>query len=331
MFYFKSGRTLFAAIILFAMVGLQPAHSLTVSEKAKIKRGQTLDLMVFLDIPLKNFKSEELDKDYAEIKKKFRASLTYYYEVNYLESYRGFLETLEMLEKLYEKISLNYIDRTTQILQNAAETIVGVEIEFHKRANKNTLFGRDRIAPKEKQMYDPKEFHFTYTKRDIASNLEMGYNILTDAKMIRQRAMDVDKFLEEDKELDPDTRLKRVEYYRGVINLCRQAKQNAIQAFRLINKHEVYKVQEQFKNNFYAKEYNLDPVFDPRIPNQYKVDASDALNRLHSEEERIKLNNDNIIGQTPERANPGGNQAAEEPEKAAEEPAPAVAEPDPQG
>jgi hypothetical protein len=287
--------------------------------------------MVFLEVPLKNFQTPELEKEYDEIKAKFRASLTYYYEVNYLESYRGFLETLVMLEKIYEKLSLQYVDRTNQMLQNAAQTIVNVEIEYHKRAIKNTLFDRDRLAPKEKQMYDPEDFHFTYTKRDISSNLEMGYNILTEAKEIRQRAMDVDKFLEEDKEMDPNTRLRRVEMYRAVITRCRQSKQNAIQAFRLIKKHDIYKVQEQFKNNYYAKEYNLDPVFDPRIPDQYKVDASDSLNRLHAEEIRIKLNNANIIGQTPEIANPGGTKQNEAPAAAEEDPAPAAADPAPAG
>jgi len=327
MSFIKKGSLRFFAQILLLLFVAQPASSLTVSEKAKIKRGQTLDLMVFLEVPLKNFQTPEFEKEYAEIKAKFRASLTYYYEVNYLESYRGFLETLVLLEKLYEKLSLQYIDRTNQMLQNAAQTIVNVEIEFHKRAIKNTLFDRDRLAPKEKQMYDPTEFHFTYTKRDISSNLEMGYNILTEAKEIRQMAMDVDKFLEEDKEMDPNTRLRRVEMYRAVISRCRQSKQNAVQAFRLINKHEVYKVQDQFKNNYYAKEYNLDPVFDPRIPDQYKVDASDSLNRLHSEEIRIKLNNENIVGQTPEIANPGGNKQNEAPAAAEEEPAPAAADP----
>lgn len=331
MSFIKKGSLRFFAQILLLLFVAQPASSLTVSEKAKIKRGQTLDLMVFLEVPLKNFQTPELEKEYAEIKAKFRASLTYYYEVNYLESYRGFLETLVLLEKLYEKLSLQYIDRTNQMLQKAAQTIVSVEIEFHKRAIKNTLFDRDRLAPKEKQMYDPTEFHFTYTKRDISSNLEMGYNILTEAKEIRQMAMDVDKFLEEDKEMDPNTRLRRVEMYRAVINRCRQSKQNAVQAFRLINKHEVYKVQDQFKNNYYAKEYNLDPVFDPRIPDQYKVDASDSLNRLHSEEIRIKLNNENIVGQTPEIANPGGNKQNEAPAAAEEEPAPAAADPAPAG
>lgn len=331
MSFIKKGSLRFFAQILLLLFVAQPASSLTVSEKAKIKRGQTLDLMVFLEVPLKNFQTPELEKEYAEIKAKFRASLTYYYEVNYLESYRGFLETLVMLEKLYEKLSLQYVDRTNQMLQKAAQTIVQVEIEFHKKAIKNTLFDRDRLAPKEKQMYDPTEFHFTYTKRDIASNLEMGYNILTEAKEIRQMAMDVDKFLEEDKEMDPNTRLRRVEMYRAVINRCRQSKQNAVQAFRLINKHEVYKVQDQFKNNYYAKEYNLDPVFDPRIPDQYKVDASDSLNRLHSEEIRIKLNNENIVGQTPEMANPGGNKQNEAPAAAEEEPAPAAADPAPAG
>ena len=62
-----------------------------------------------------------------------------------------------MLEKLYEKLSLQYVDRTNQMLQKAAQTIVSVEIEFHKKAIK-TLFDRDRLAPKEKQMYDPTEF-----------------------------------------------------------------------------------------------------------------------------------------------------------------------------
>ena len=145
----KGSLRLFAQILLLLFVA-QPASSLTVSEKAKIKRGQTLDLMVFLEVPLKNFQTPELEKDYAEIKAKFRASLTYYYEVNYLESYRGFLETLVMLEKLYEKLSLQYVDRTNQMLQKAAQTIVSVEIEFHKKAIKNTLFDRDRLAPKEK-------------------------------------------------------------------------------------------------------------------------------------------------------------------------------------
>ncbi|MCS6972599.1 MAG: hypothetical protein NZL89_06195, partial [Leptospiraceae bacterium] len=122
------------ALLLFALAGGLYAEN--VAEKAKYKRAEALEQIVYLDVPLRNFGAEkpELAKQYEEVKQKYAVALSFFFEDNFVEAYKLFLELQNSLEKLYEQVSLFYIDRTNFILQQAVKEATEIEIRFNKKA-----------------------------------------------------------------------------------------------------------------------------------------------------------------------------------------------------
>lgn len=307
-------------IIFLSTFFAHSIFSVAVSEKAKYKRAESMNQLLFLDVPVKNFGTEENKKEYNDLRKQYSVALAFYFEENYVESYRGFLDFQKKIEKLYEKMSASYIDRTAILLQAALEGksvseqqsegsddknekpindpkgAVEVEFEYNKRQNIVKRFLRNRESPKEKPLYDTKEFYYAVDKQKILNNLQEGYRLLGLSKRRRQEAMDLEKWLENDKPMDPRMRKMRIEEYRVAIESCRQAKLNAVRAFQLLRRHDIYKVQVAHAENYYAVEKKLDPVFDFRVPAEFRIDFNDSYNRIHKDEMKYKLNNENING-----------------------------------
>ena len=72
----------------------------------------------------------EEKKTYIEIKQQYTKALTFYFEDDFLNAYRNFLEIQVSLEKLFEGLSLNYINRTAQLLQDAAQVVVDITYQI---------------------------------------------------------------------------------------------------------------------------------------------------------------------------------------------------------
>lgn len=277
------------------------------SEKAKYKRAETLDGIIFLEVPMKNFGNQkgELKSKYEDIKKKYGVALGFYFEENFVEAYRLFLEVQSELEKLYEDVSLSYIDRTAQILQMAGKEASEVEVTFHrknywvKKVSKDVEITKDPETMKKRRLYNPQEHHFIFDKKAISDNLAKGYSLLGEAKLFRQQAVDLEKWLETRKDaktkkeevpsVPPTMKKARLEAYMKVIAHCRQAKINAIRVLQLSRIYNNYMVQKDLRDNVHANEKRLDPVFDSSIPDQFKLDATDAQNKIYDSELRIKV------------------------------------------
>ena len=260
-----------------------------VSLKAYRLRLQNMEHLIFLEVPLKNFGTDELKSMYQEAKENYSKALAFYFEKRFLKAYRKFVEVHKQVEKILELLSLSYLERTQEMLQEVGNRLVDIVIEYDKNSGKVRRIRKNREAPKEKPLYDPKEVHLYYDRDHIARTVENGYAFLGEAHRVRQKAFIFEKFLEEHQKLNDRMREERIQAFKISIRLCREAKKNAIQAFQLLNKNDIYTVQIQYKDNPYMKEYKLDPVFDPRIPDKYKVDANDALNRIHEDEVRYKI------------------------------------------
>ncbi len=298
----------FKALIILSLIFSGYLFAESIIEKAKKKRIENLQYLLTLDVPLRNFGTqefghEELTKQRDIIKVKYASALSFYFEQNYLEAYRGFLEVQKDVEKLYEELSLMYIDRTSEILKKAGEKVVDVEMVYSKGTGIVNDFVEDIQPAREKQLLTDEQikqkkaknklFHFTYDKRDILKNLQLGYEYLGEAKRVRQEALNLEKWIEAKKEIDPGMRQKRIESYMAVISLCRRGKLNGIHVFQLLNRNEIYSIQgdtykkeDKFNPNFYVFENDLDPVFDPRIPPEFILDTNDSLNRVHSIEQK---------------------------------------------
>lgn len=303
-----------SAVLISAVlcpIGMLSAEA--VSEKAKYKRAEALDGIIFLEVPMKNFggQKEALKTSYEEIKKKYGVALGFYFEENFVEAYRLFLEVQTELEKLYEDVSLSYIDRTAQILQMAGKEASEVEVTFNrknywvKKVSKDVEITKDPEVMKKRRLYDPQEHHFIFDKKAISDNLAKGYSMLGEAKLFRQQAVDLEKWLETRKDtktkkeevpaVPPSMKKARLEAYMKVISHCRQAKVNAIRVLQLSRIYNNYTVQKDLKDNIHANEKNLDPVFDSSIPEQFRIDATDSQNKIFDSELRIKVKGESPV------------------------------------
>lgn len=308
----KTLKTVALSLILLFTAGLlSPVSGEAVSMKAKDKRYELLTYMLNLEVAMANFGTEDQKETYEDIKKDYSIGLAFFFEENYLTAYETFLTAQSKMEKLYEEVTMDYLTRTEKLLQAAAEEVVELELKYTKGSETVERFLRDREAPKEKVAYDPKDFHKVYDKRAILNNLQKGYEMLGEAKRVRQRAIDYEKFQEEGKDITPRIKKTRLDHYMATIDLARQAKVNAIHVFQLKNRNEIYKVQKKYDDNFFMVEKDLDPVFDTRIPEEFVIDANDALERVHEEEVNIKLKMQTIEGESEDQNNENNEEGAE--------------------
>ena len=278
---------LFISIISFVFTSTLLADD--IAEKAKRMKSYNFNYLLFLDIPLKNFATEDQKKIYSDLKAGYAQGMAYYYERKYLESYKAFVVVLESAEKLYEQFSLDYINRTSEMLQKSTLALVDVGIKYHRDADKITKMLTNIEPPYEKPQYDPQEFHYTYDKHIMARNMDRAYLYVGYATELRKRGITIENVLEKDRVISPEMRLVRVDQYKKAIELCRQAKINAIYIYQLINTNKMLELK-QYENNPYLLEKRLDPIFDKRIPDEYVVDANDSLNRSHQDEIDIRIN-----------------------------------------
>ena len=298
--------TAIAAILL----GIGSLSAINVAEKAKYKRAEALEQLVYLEVPLKNFGAEkpELAQQYADVKQKYTVALSFFFEDNFVESYKLFLEVQNSIEKLYEQVSLFYIDRTNTVLQQAVKEATEIEMRYNRKAPFATqTIGKKREAgvriaqdkketQLEKRLYDPKDIHYLYDKKAIMDNIDVAYMQLGQAKVARQKALDLEKWLEKGKQMPATMKKSRIESYKGVIELCRHAKVNGIYVMQLNRIYDNYELQTKFKDNYFMKEKRLDPVFDFAIPDEFAKDASDSRNAMHDNNERIM-----VKGEDPEK------------------------------
>ncbi len=278
---------IFLLITIFFIAG-NSLYSESVIDKAKKQRVKNLYYLIFLNTPVANFGNADQKKEYEELKFQYGRALSLYFENNFLGAYRGFANILETIEEIYERTSLDYIDRTNEMLQEAISSLVEIDVKYHRSSTIIDRMLTNIEPPHEKAFYDPKEFHFTYDKRAMIGNMDNAYQLIQYAKQLRKKAIDLDKYLEEGKQISSSSRLRKVDNYQRAIELCRQAKRNALAVYQLINRHKIVE-SSRHEGNPYLRERKLDPVFDTRIPEKYIVDANDALNRVHSDEISLKI------------------------------------------
>jgi len=266
------------------------------SQKAQEKLTQNQKYIVAIAVAIENFGTDEQKQEYQELKNDYMAGLAYYFEGRYVESYRENLKAQQKIEKLYEKVSLDYIERASEMLQGTLKQFVELRVEYDKEGELARRFLKNRRSPKEKVSYDPKKYHLLYDQYSVYGNVKMGFHRLGDARRVRQDALDLEMFFEAGKEIDPRIHAIRIESYLAAIELSRDAKMNVVRVYQLLNRNDIYSVQTEHKDNPFAVERKLDPIFDSRIPDEYKKDANDALKYIHADEIRVKLEKE---GYTP--------------------------------
>lgn len=260
---------------------------------------------------------------YKELKRLYQEGLLYFFEGNHVNSYRRFLEAQLGMEILLEEISQTYVERTEEILKTALEkknpsnpqdrALVDIAVEYGTGSYARADIKENREAPFFRRMYNPREYHYVTSKYVIEKNMELGYHFLGEAKETRNNALKIEKHLEKHQKLQPVHRKFRIEQYLAAINLCRDARANAINIFKLKYPYDNYFIQrsdaksEELRNEYgeitpaevvsiegitydftqnplVRLDARMSPVFDKRIPDEYRRDAVDVLGRVFDDE-----------------------------------------------
>lgn len=255
---------------------------------------------------------------YNDIKRLFQEGVMLYHEGRYPNSYRRFLEAQLNMENLLEELSQHYIETTDEILKASIEKkindedyanpddkkydkdIVDISVEYGKGSHTLRLHGEDREAPIVGRSYAPREFHYRTNKSQIEASVETGYKMLGLAKDARLKALKIERSLEKHQKLQPEHRKYRIERYFEVIARCRDARLAAMNIFRLKYPYENEYLQKDEKvtlvgvtNNYRLNPFteiaHPHPIFDRRIPANFRRDAVDIDGRVFIDEVNAKI------------------------------------------
>ena len=256
---------------------------------AKQMRTRYMNAIIFLEPVVRNFGQADQQKAYETAKFQYGRGLIHFFEDDFSQSYNAFLKAQESLEKMLEKISLEYIDRTELILQEVLQTVVDVNVRYHRGSGVVERILTDIEPPDEKPLYNQKEFHFVYNRKEMTANVDRAYYRLRHARRLRRSAINLVSDLPEGRPIPFRYRERRIKDYKKVIEICREAKKNAIRVHQYINENKGYGAEPSYRENYSFIEKRHDPVFDTRIPERYVVDLNDALGRIHSNEVDYKV------------------------------------------
>lgn len=297
------------AAVFFAVLMLASAvKAVSLAELAQDLRQDSRFYMVSLETIIANFGTDANKETYNDIKKKYVSAVGFYYERDFAEAYRLYTEIQQSIETLAEDLSLKYIERSQKMLIDFSSKIIDLETKYDKNSELAKTLKANRVSyfneEKKKELmssrfYNPKIVHYTYDRYSILDNLAYGFGNLGTAKEAREKAQSMDKYLGKEQKPYPRLRDKKIRAYLASIERCRDAKANAIRMLQLYNRNDEYTVQgnvtfnpenKEFKENPFLVEHSLDPVFDPRIPQEYRIDAEDVRDRNYQEQVDMKLN-----------------------------------------
>ena len=329
----KLYRFIFFIFLCFTV----PIFGKLVSTKSYDKKIENLKYIKQIEILVLNLKSmdkkQDKIKDYQKIKNTYEEAYIFYLEGQYPSSYKRFLDTEILIERILEEISQFYIERTQDMLKDSIEkidkqspndkTLIEISTDYSKLSfeDKKAKGLRSFPFPGKKRNYDEKNFHYIRDNYKIQLSVENSYKYLRESKEMRIKALKIGLDLEDHKKLSSEERKKRIGYYFDTIELCKKAKVNAIQTFRLkypYNNYYLYNIEAKknekaegesnrvyiedhtmdFTKNKYVNYRNISPIFDNRIPAKYKIDAIDNQNLVyvHEIDEKIKFTWENKEG-----------------------------------
>jgi hypothetical protein len=284
-------KIIFLSILIFGFNILQAE---SVMAKAYQKRVEILSYLRILEPIVKNYrgldregkptlvtaekgKEGERHRKYIEVKRLFQEGLADYFEGDYSNSYKRFLEAQVDIEQLFEELSEFYIETSSEILKSAVfmkdpndyadpafdskvkdkklgdvmketdQELVDISVEFGAKSRNLRDMTQDREAPYLSRQYNPKETHFLYDKYAIEQNIETGYRALGEAKQARIDALKIERNFEKHQKLQPVHRKYRIEKYIAVIERCRLAKTAAVSVFQLKYPYDNYYLQKNDK------------------------------------------------------------------------------------
>jgi len=273
-------RKTFPIILILLLFFTIDAFSLSPGEKAKKNYQFTLFIIRTLRIPVENFAPEETLSQYDKIKESFFTARENFYGRNYDEAYRQYASMKAELIPFATDLAQNYLTRTKDILDTAARDTQELITDFTKTAPilRDIQKPYDPVRKEEvyKDKYTPRNYHLFYHGRIVETYVKEGYAAYYQAKNLFDDPEI--EYIKQNEKKTPEDMDYILERYMSIIRLCRTAKQYGIEIYKLYNLSDLSEMSEKYEN---LNLPNLDPTFDDRIPERYRVDAVDNRNLVY--------------------------------------------------
>jgi len=278
----RLAQAIFIAVIVG--VAVHPGFSVSPAVKSNQDYAFTLETMRSLRIMVANFGTQEIKDRYDNLMKLFQEAGERYYGQNFTDSALKFKKLKLDLISLLDTMDDLYLKRTKEILDSTSKETFGSIIEYSKQSGLGQYFKKPFDPLKDKKPYESEKYHLFHDREKIENYLREGYRKYERAKNIYQNP-DI-AMMRKKNTLTPKNINYIIQQFTYVIQLCREAKQNGIEI------HKVMKINELGKSliKYNISHRSIVPIYDDRIPQEYKVDANDNLNLIHSFEMK-KLDN----------------------------------------
>ncbi len=272
-------------IILFTATAV---FAVSATVKANKDYRLTLHTLRQINIMVQNFPNNGKNKEYERLKELFQTAGEELYGRNFSSAFQKFNTTKNEMIVFLEKLSKEYLERTKSILDSTSKISFDILIKYGKNSPYiiyykkpyDPLFG---IEPYN-ESFQRKDYHFFRDKETIERYLQNGYKHYQFAKnLFEDPEIEYLKNRKNRTSSNVDYILKN---YMNVILTCRQAKQCGIEIHKILNIHQVVDILTKY--NITADQ--LTPIYDDRIPAQYKVDAVDNKELIHEVEKKRILN-----------------------------------------
>jgi hypothetical protein len=261
------------------------AFSVSATVKAENDYKYTLNLLRKMQTSIDNFSSEEKLSDYEKIRTQFNSAGEDYYGRNFSDAVIKFKALKLNIIPLLEKMAKEYLTRTKAILDSTEKECFEIMVDFDRNSSFGRYFHKPFDPLKDKKPYNDKysaaDYHLFKDSDQIEQYLKEGYS-----------CYNYSKYLFEDPEIallkkkDKKITSKNLEYiinrYVDVIKFCRQAKQYGIEIYKIRRVNQLGDIIRKYDLN----QKQLIPIYDDRIPKDYKVDAIDNMNLLYSIEKQ---------------------------------------------
>ncbi len=284
-----------ATIAIFSLLILMPALLFAISASVKAEKDYrfTLNTLRKMKIMVLNFSNEDITNEYDSIQEKFKKASKSYYGQNFTESVQQFKTVKMDLIDLLEKLGQNYLDRTKEILDSTSADSFDILIKYSKHSGTIAYFRKPFNPLYDVKPYNEKNYHLYHDKTRIEKFLRNGYQKYQKAKDVFEDPEI--EYLKNHKRISANNINFIISRYLDVVQLCREAKQYGIEIYKIgiktapddepLNRQRLYQKFDPGQA--------VDPIFDNRIPDEYKVDANDNRHLIHElEKKRLEKTKD---------------------------------------
>ena len=291
-------------MISFGVISMSEKGSFALSAVAKSQNDYTFLLSTIRDmsIMVDNFGTDDQKKRFDDIRLLFKRSAERHYAREFVKSdslsdevkpdnnsqssLELFLQLKLQVASLFDDISKNYLDRSQVIMDSTSREVNDILINYGKNTGNAKYFYRAIDPLTEKKPYKTGDYHYFRDKETLERYLRNGYKLLQDARNLSNNAdFQYIKKKQNKTSVDLDYILN---INLDIIQYCRQSKQYGIEMHRMLKISEIGDIQKKY--NVTLGTINRNPIFDDRIPKDYKVDAIDNQKLLYRiERDRLGL------------------------------------------